>query len=67
MEEFPIPWGFRLDGEPLWAIRRNGWCEFGFQEKHFRDLMGRNAWRLSEQVCNETPWGVVFMPTRLEG
>ena len=24
---FPIPWGLRLDGEAVWAIRKNGWLE----------------------------------------
>jgi SAM-dependent methyltransferase len=62
--DFPIPWGFRLDGESLWAIRRNGWCELGFQESYFRDLMARNGWSLSKHVCTETPWGGVFVATR---
>ncbi len=63
-DDFPIPWGFRLDGESLWAIRRLGWCELGFQESYFRDLMAGNGWRLSKHVCPETPWGVVFVATR---
>lgn len=63
-DSFPIPWGFRLDGESLWAIRKNGWCELGFQESYFRDLMDRNGWRISKHVCSETPWGVVFVAIR---
>lgn len=39
---FPIPWGIRLDGESLWAIRNFGWCELGFQETYFRKLMNLN-------------------------
>jgi protein-L-isoaspartate O-methyltransferase len=62
-DDFPIPWGFRLDGESLWAIRRQGWCELGFQESYFRDLMGRYGWALSKHVCAETQWGVVFVAT----
>jgi 2-polyprenyl-3-methyl-5-hydroxy-6-metoxy-1,4-benzoquinol methylase len=61
---FPIPWGFRLDGESLWAIRRNGWCELGFQESYFRDIMSLNGWQLSKHVCADTPWGVIFVATR---
>lgn len=63
-DDFPIPWGFRLDGESLWAIRKHGWCELGFQETYFRELMDRNGWDLSKNVCPETPWGVVFVATR---
>lgn len=63
-DDFPIPWGFRLDGESLWAIRRHGWCELGYQESYFRELMARHGWNLSKHVCTETPWGVVFVATR---
>lgn len=63
-DDFPIPWGFRLDGESLWAIRKHGWCELGFQETYFRELMDRHGWVLSKHVCPETPWGVVFVATR---
>ena len=27
LPDFPIPWGLRMDGESLWAIRSNGWME----------------------------------------
>ena len=63
-DDFPIPWGFRLDGESLWAIRKFGWCELGFQETYFRELMYKHGWNLSKNVCPETPWGVVFVATR---
>ena len=62
--EFPIPWGFRLDGESLWAIRNFGWCELGFREDYFRDLLGRNGWSVTKNVCPETPWGTVFIAER---
>lgn len=62
--DFPIPWGFRLDGESLWAIRKNGWCELGFQETYFRDLMKMNGWEIKKQECTETPWGTIFIATR---
>ena len=32
-EEFPVPWGIRLDGESLWAIRKHGWLELGLDRK----------------------------------
>jgi len=64
-KDFYVPWGFRLDGESLWAIRRNGWCELGFQERYFRDLMRKNGWELSKHVCSETPWGEIFVAVRI--
>ena len=64
-DDFPIPWGLRLDGESLWAIRKNGWLELGFKETYFRDLLGRHGWEITKSVCTETPWGVIFTATRL--
>ncbi|OWW21689.1 class I SAM-dependent methyltransferase [Noviherbaspirillum denitrificans] len=63
-DDFPIPWGLRLDGESLWAIRKNGWLELGFQETYFRALLARHGWDLTKSVCPETPWGVIFTATR---
>jgi SAM-dependent methyltransferase len=67
LDEFPLPWGLRLDGESLWAIRRNGWLELGFQETYFRALLDRHGWQVDKVVCPETPWGVVFVATRKAG
>ncbi len=61
---FPIPWGLRLDGESLWAIRKNGWLELGFQESYFRNLMSKHGWKINKQVCSDTPWGEVFIASR---
>ncbi len=63
-DDFPIPWGLRLDGESLWAIRKNGWLELGFQETYFRGLLAQHGWELAKAVCPETPWGVIFTATR---
>ncbi len=64
LDEFPLPWGLRLDGESLWAIRRHGWLELGFQETYFRALLDRNGWRVDKVVCAETPWGVIYVAKR---
>ena len=40
------PWCLRLDGESLWAIRKNGWFELGFQETYFRSTLARFGWQL---------------------
>lgn len=42
--EFPVPWGLRLDGESLWAIRQNGWLELGYREDYFREALRRTGW-----------------------
>jgi len=41
----PYPWGPRLDGESLRAIRRFGWMELGFTEKYFFELLRRSGLR----------------------
>jgi ubiquinone/menaquinone biosynthesis C-methylase UbiE len=43
-DDFPIPWGLRMDGESLWAIRRNGWMELGFNSDYFAELLRRHGW-----------------------
>src|SRR3954451_12501532 len=43
--DIPYPWGLRLDGESLWAIRRNGWFELGFHEDYFVRTLERFGWR----------------------
>jgi len=63
-DDFPIPWGLRLDGESLWAIRNFGWCELGFQETYFRELMARNNLMLTKLSCPDTPWGTIFVAER---
>lgn len=63
-DAFPAPWGFRLDGESLWAIRKFGWCELGFQESYFRELLGKEGWSVSRTDCSDTPWGTVFTARR---
>lgn len=64
LDAFPIPWGLRLDGESLWAIRHQGWLELGFQETYFRGLMARHGWDINKVECTETPWGTIFVATR---
>jgi SAM-dependent methyltransferase len=34
----PFPWGFRMNGASLSALREVGWVEFGFQESFFRKI-----------------------------
>ena len=63
-DDFDVPWGIRLDGESLWAMRRNSWFESGFRESYFVQMLRSEGWRVTKTVCDETPWGVVFVATR---
>ncbi len=40
----PYPWGLRMDGLSLWAIRRLGWLELGFRLDYFNELLRRSGW-----------------------
>lgn len=73
--EFPIPWGLRMDGQSLWAIRNNGWLELGFNEKYFALALERFGWRGLSLQGHDAPnshviiakrkadWGGVFKYT----
>ena len=67
LDQFPIPWGLRLDGESLWAIRKHGWLELGFQETYFRGLLARHGWQVAKVTCPETLWGNILVATRANG
>jgi 2-polyprenyl-3-methyl-5-hydroxy-6-metoxy-1,4-benzoquinol methylase len=63
-DSLPAPWCLRLDGESVWAIRKNGWFELGFQERYFRETLKRLGWTVSHSVCTDTPWGSIFLARR---
>ncbi|MEX3916222.1 class I SAM-dependent methyltransferase [Paraburkholderia sp. BR10872] len=52
-EGFPIPWGLRLDGESLWAIRKNGWLELGFTESYFVEALARSGWAVTKHESHD--------------
>jgi len=58
--DFPIPWGLRLDGESLWAIRRHGWLELGFNERYFTQTLDALGWMLHKHNLAEQPWARVL-------
>ena len=65
LEGFHAPWGLRLDGESLWAIRRHGWLELGFQESYFIELCMRLGWSVRKHQTDVTPLGTIFELRRL--
>jgi protein-L-isoaspartate O-methyltransferase len=64
-EEYYVPWGLRLDGESLWAIRRNGWFELGFRQSYFLEALQRSGWSAQPVDCPELPSGKIFVARRL--
>src|SRR5208282_2947790 len=46
--DFAMPWGLRLDGGSLWAIRKNGWLELGFREDYFLAALRATGWRAAK-------------------
>jgi protein-L-isoaspartate O-methyltransferase len=62
--DFPLPWGLRMDGESLWAIRKNGWLELGFNLDYFESTMARHGWRITQQTSRESPWASVLLAHR---
>lgn len=55
LESFHAPWGVRLDGESLWAIRANGWLELGFTESYFIEACARSGWEVSRSISDVSP------------
>jgi ubiquinone/menaquinone biosynthesis C-methylase UbiE len=61
---FPLPWGLRMDGESLWAIRKNGWLELGFNQTYFEDAMARFGWVLTFNKGEDSPWSSAIVAKR---
>jgi len=57
---FPIPWGLRLDGESLWAIRKHGWLELGFTEDYFLQTLKKFGLVANKHTTTSTSWGTVY-------
>jgi 2-polyprenyl-3-methyl-5-hydroxy-6-metoxy-1,4-benzoquinol methylase len=64
--DFPMPWGLRMDGEALWAIRSNGWMELGFNEKYFRAALARAGWTAVKHVFPDIGWAAVWEAQRTD-
>jgi ubiquinone/menaquinone biosynthesis C-methylase UbiE len=62
--DFPIPWGLRMDGESLWAIRKNGWLELGFNDKYFGSALERFGWRGASSRGQDSPASSVIIAKR---
>jgi SAM-dependent methyltransferase len=52
---FALPWGLRLDGQSVWAIRKHGWLELGFRHSYFAVLLDRHGWKVQALKGTQTP------------
>jgi 2-polyprenyl-3-methyl-5-hydroxy-6-metoxy-1,4-benzoquinol methylase len=64
--EFPLPWGLRMDGESLWAIRANGWMELGYNEAYFLEAAARTGWSATKRALPGLEWASVWELTRAD-
>jgi 2-polyprenyl-3-methyl-5-hydroxy-6-metoxy-1,4-benzoquinol methylase len=67
VDDFPLPWGLRMDGQSLWAIRRNGWLELGFNSKYFRALMASKGWAVQRHQGTDGSLSSLWLGQRLSG
>jgi SAM-dependent methyltransferase len=42
--DFEMPWGVRLDGQSLYAMRKHGWLELGFETGYLINTLKRFGW-----------------------
>ncbi len=67
LDQFPMPWGLRLDGLSLYCIRDHGWMELGFRTDYFLDLLDRHGWSAERFSSQDAPWQTVFKARRKSG
>jgi SAM-dependent methyltransferase len=60
------PWGVRLDGVSLWAIRQHHCLELGFASPYFREMLERNGFSVTFHECRETAIGNTWVATPLD-
>jgi hypothetical protein len=63
-DDFPMPWGIRLDGMSVYSIRKHGWLELGFRTDYFLNVLARHGWVAERLQSLDVPWGKVFVARR---
>jgi 2-polyprenyl-3-methyl-5-hydroxy-6-metoxy-1,4-benzoquinol methylase len=64
--DFPIPWGLRMDGQSLWAIRKNGWLELGFNRKYFTAALNKLKYVIEYFDGKDGSWSQVAIARRVD-
>jgi 2-polyprenyl-3-methyl-5-hydroxy-6-metoxy-1,4-benzoquinol methylase len=62
----PYPWGLRMDGISLWAIRRDGWLELGFRVDYFSDLLRKSGWSHRRVPSASMPGSDIWICKRMK-
>lgn len=55
VDNFPYPWGLRVDGMSALCIRKYGWMELGFRTDYFLDLLRREGWAAQRRPSLDVP------------
>jgi SAM-dependent methyltransferase len=63
-DTIPFPWGPRLDGLSLNAMRVHGWMELGFRSEYIEDLAVRTGWKLQHIPSPASALGHCWVFTR---
>ncbi len=63
---YPIPWGVRMDGESLWAMKNFGWLELGYDEAYFQEALTRTGWKGTKHPCVDPFWANVWIARSAE-
>lgn len=58
---FDFPWGLRLDGHSIWAIRNFGWMELGFREQYIVGLLEKVGFSVTKSENAIGPIGTIFV------
>ncbi|MCX7098485.1 MAG: class I SAM-dependent methyltransferase [Methylococcales bacterium] len=66
-DSLPYPWGVRLDGESLRAMRKWGWLELGFTETYIKNLFARTGLSYVRHKEAISPWADVIIGADLNG
>jgi 2-polyprenyl-3-methyl-5-hydroxy-6-metoxy-1,4-benzoquinol methylase len=64
IEDFPYPWGVRLDGSSVWSIRKFGWLELGFDTSYFMRTLLRLGWTPKRYRSDASPLADVIVARR---
>ena len=65
LPNYQVPWGVRMDGESLWAIRNFGWLELGYDEAYFQAALARAGWIGTKHACPDPNWAGVWEACRM--
>jgi len=63
----PFPWGPRLDGLSIWSTHTHGWCELGFQEEYFTEMLWRAGWVVRAEPFPFSGRGHCYMAKPMRG